>query len=380
MQTFPELSTTDSKNKTRVWNIWVENKDTYSLIITEYGVKDGKMIHSEIIITDGKNLNKSNSTSHYTQAISQAQSKHEKKQTSSNYRNIETETKNESEPVCLPMLAQDYSKHVNKVIFPTFCQPKLDGNRAVYNNDSKKITSRTGKEWTSLENTELYKELLDFPFVCDGELYCHDPDFKFESLGILRKKKLSSKDYINLNKIEYWIYDIVDTTKTFVMRNKILKDFFVKNTFLKLKYVTTELITDKAVLDKTHGKYISEGYEGTMVRNSSGMYKLNYRSPDLLKKKDFIDDEFVIIGYSCEKSHLNNNEYVIWKCKTNDNKEFNVQSSGTATERMNSYKNAEKYIGSLLSVKFFEYTENNIPRFPKYARDTLKNSIRNEII
>ena len=387
---FPTLFYQDSKGKTRVWNIKVQDKGDHSLILTQYGVENGKMINSEIMVNNGKNLDKSNATSHYTQALSQAKSKWDKKKSSTDYKpKPENEPENESqnelqkekESLYLPMLALDFSKNKNKIIYPVNIQPKLDGNRAIYNPKTKKVTSRTGKEWSTLDNTELYKELLTLPFVSDGELYCHDLDFKFEHLGVLRKtKNLKKDDYNKLNCIEYWIYDIIDEKLTFAERYAILQDFFSKHTFTKLKLVKTDTVNSYEEIVSKHQEYISQNFEGSIIRNSIGMYRTNYRSPQLLKFKDFQDAEFQIIGFTCEKSHLNNNEYVIWKCKTNDNKEFNVQSSGTAKERMESFKNGKKYIGSMLCVKFFEYTNESIPRFPKMARTTLQDCIRNEIV
>ena len=374
-----ELFCIDSKNKKRIWNIRVEDKGDHSLIITEYGVKDGKMVRSEEMVTNGKNLDKSNATSHYTQAIAQAKSKHDKKKNFSNYKVTDIITEPEIK-YHLPMLALDFIKNKEKITYPVNIQPKLDGYRAVYDPLTKKISSRTGKEWTSLEHTELYKELLVLDFISDGELFCHDSDFKFEQLGVLRKKKITVKDYKDLNCIEYWIYDIIDLNKTFSERYKLLQECFKKHNFTRLKLVSTETVNDIKELKCKHSEYISDNFEGSIIRNSIGMYRENYRSPQLLKFKDFQDCEFEIIGFDCEKSHLNNNEYIIWKCKTKNGKEFNVQSSGSAKERMNSYKNANKYIGSMLCVKFFEYTKDNVPRFPKMARTSLQDCIRNEII
>jgi len=378
---FPTLFSQDSKGKTRIWNIQVENKGEYSMITTQYGIEGGKIINSEIMINNGKNLDKSNATSHYTQALSQAKSKWEKKKSSTDYKpknDNETESKQE---IHLPMLALDFSKNKTKIIYPVNIQPKLDGNRAVYDPETRKMTSRTGKEWSTLYNTELYKELLLLPFISDGELYCHEPDFKFEHLGVLRKtKNLKRYDYNKLNCIEYWIYDIIDVKLTFTERYTILQEFFSKHTFTKLKLVPTDIVESYDEIVKIHNKYISQSFEGSIIRNCKGMYRTNYRSPQLLKFKDFQDAEFQIIGFTCEKSHLNDNEYVIWKCKTSDNKEFAVQSSGTAKERMQSFKDGKKYIGSMLCVKFFEYTNDNIPRFPKMARTTLQDCIRNEIV
>ena len=379
----PILYSQDSKGKTRIWSINVQDKGDHSLVVTQYGIENGKMINSQTMVSNGKNLDKKNATSHYTQALSQAKSKWDKKKSSTDYK-PKDDTKEENvqeENVYLPMLALDFSKNKNKITYPVNIQPKLDGNRAVYDPKTKKVTSRTGKEWSTLDNTELYKELLTLPFISDGELYCHDLDFKFEHLGVLRKtKNLKKDDYNKLNCIEYWIYDIIDEKLTFKERYAVLQDFFSKHTFTKLKLVPTDTADSYEDIVLNHKKYISQNFEGSIIRNSLGMYRTNYRSPQLLKFKDFVDAEFEIVGFTCEKSHLNNNQYVIWKCKTNDNKEFNVQSSGTAKERMESYKNGKKYIGSMLCVKFFEYTNDNIPRFPKMARTTLKDCIRNEIV
>jgi DNA ligase-1 len=373
-----ELSFIDSKNKKRVWNIRVEDKGDHSLIITEYGVEGGKMIRSEELVSNGKNLDKSNSTNHYTQALSQAKSKHDKKLSSTNYKPHNTDI--ETVQSHLPMLALDFSKNSDKIIYPVNIQPKLDGYRGIYDPETKKISSRTGKEWVSLQNTELYRELLLLDFVSDGELFCHDPDFKFEHLGVLRKKKLSVQDYKDLNCIEYWIYDIIDLNKTFSERYQLLQDCFTKHKFIKLKLVETKLAKNLNEINECHSKYISDGFEGSIIRNCMGIYRESYRSPQLLKFKDFQDAEFEIIGFDCEKSHLNDNKYIIWKCKTNDVKEFTVQSSGTAKERMDSFKNGKRYIGSKLWVKFFEYTNDNVPRFGKMARTNLQDCIRNTVI
>jgi ATP-dependent DNA ligase len=384
---FKILSYTDTKGKKRIWKISVKNNGNFSTIITEYGIENGKMIRSEQHIHIGKNTNKSNETTHFEQANNEAKSKWEKKYTQSEYtfskETNKTENSDITDPVLFPMLALEFSKNITKVKFPAYIQPKLDGNRAIFNNISKTFTSRTGKEWTVLQNTELYKEIQQLPFVSDGELYVHDPDFKFEELGVLRKtKNLTIDDYKNLNKIKYHIYDIIDTTKTFQERNEILNDYKNKpnNTFLKIEFVNTYTVNNRDEINKYHAQFIKENYEGSMIRNYDGKYKLNGRSSELLKNKEFMDSEFNITGFSGEDSHLTNDKFIIYECITKEGKKFNVQSSGVASERSMLYKIGASLINKKLWVKFFELTDAGIPRFPKCMHPSYKSYIRDEIL
>jgi hypothetical protein len=100
-----------------------------------------------------------------------------------------------------------------------------------------------------------------------------------------------------------------------------------------------------------------------------------------LKNKDFDDDEFVITGFTFEKDTSGQNEpLVVWICKTSDGNFFNVRPKGTETERKSLFKNADKYIGQKLWVKFFGYTEGNVPRFPTTARESVSDYIRNVVV
>jgi ATP-dependent DNA ligase len=389
----PILSYIDSKSKKRIWKISVKNNGTSSTIITEYGIENGKMIRSEQHIHVGKNNNKSNQTTHFEQANNEAKSKWDKKINSTEYKQDNLDTDRDTvtlnldlatltlNPVLFPMLALEFSKNVNKVTFPVYIQPKLDGNRAIFNNKSKTFTSRTGKEWEVLKNTELYKEIQQLPFISDGELYVHDHDFKFENLGVLRKtKNLSIDDYKNLNKIKYHIYDIIDTTLTFQERNKILNEYKKNHSFLQIEFVNTYIANNQDEIDSYHSKFIKDNYEGSMIRNANSKYKLNGRSSDLLKYKDFMDAEFVITGFSGEDSHLTDDKFIIYECITNEGKKFNVQSSGTSSERSMLYKIGKTLINKKLWVKYFEMSDYNIPRFPKCMHSSYKSYIRDEVL
>jgi len=113
---------------------------------------------------------------------------------------------------------------------------------------------------------------------------------------------------------------------------------------------------------KLQSEYLEDGYEGAIVRERDGEYKFGYRSNKLLKVKNFMDEEYLIAGFTTGVGRFDG--CIVWVCMTEDGQSFKVVPQGTMEERQETYKNADKHIGDWLKVKFFELTDDNIPRFP----------------
>ena len=66
---------------------------------------------------------------------------------------------------------------------------------------------------------------------------------------------------------------------------------------LKYRGVEKEMsgCKEDRLIDKYHDAFLADGYEGSILRLDLGPYE-NKRSKQLLKKKDFIDEEFKIVG------------------------------------------------------------------------------------
>ena len=115
-------------------------------------------------------------------------------------------------------------------------------------------------------------------------------------------------------------------------------------------------------------QFVSEGYEGAMVRNKDGKYGLGKRSSDLQKVKSFLDGEYEIIGF--EEGSGNDAGTVIWQCRTAPTSDypygndFMVRPRGTREQRREWYENGTQYIGRMLTVRYQELTDDGIPRFP----------------
>lgn len=410
---FQTLFGKDIKGKTKTWKLKVEKYTDYSVIVTLYGYS--KLIETRRQINSGKNINKANKTTHFTQAIAEANSKWIKKRDIEQFKVNEKEEVNEKEvkenvnenkvivnekelivnfdETTLPMLAQDYKKQYKKLKYPCYVQCKLDGFRMIYNTTTGKITTRQGKEYNIIkESGKLYEELQKLPkgLILDGELYTNKVNF--EELGVLRKtKKLTKEELDNLCKIEYHIYDLIDTKLVFEERIKKIKDLLIdkyaKLIHEKLIYVETFLVKNEEEIKNYHTIFLEQGYEGTMVRNKDSFYKIKQRSSDLLKYKDFQDSEFKIIDYTLEKDTSGADEnLIVWVINVPVKQQFikcKVRPMGTKEERKDLYKkcveNFEQFKGRNLWTKFFEYTADGNLRFPCTFRSTYTEYIRDTI-
>lgn len=381
---FDVLLGTDKHGKQTTWDLSVERSELFSEIVIKYGYAN--LIETRRRINSGKNVGKKNATDHFTQALVEANSKWTKRKDTS----IKDVTS-----VYLPMLAQDFNKQKKKIKYPCLVQNKIDGYRAVYNTTTKQITTRQGKDFLVVkESGELYKELLSLPdgLILDGELYTNK--FDFEVLGVLRKTNLlNGEDKEKLAKIEYHIYDIIDLRLTFEERNKVVQDL-LKAKYKKLVYVDTYMVNSENEIKEYHTKFLEEGYEGTMIRNKDSLYTVKSRSSDLLKYKDFMDDEFEIVNFSSEKDTSGQDEnLIVWivavPSKIKETEEENnimckVRPKGTKTERQELYKKClddfSQFKGHKLWTQFFSYTADGSLRFPTTSRNSYTEYIRDEIL
>lgn len=383
----------DAHGKTRTWCLRVEKYLEFSEIVIIYGYK--RLIEQRRRLNLGKNLNKSNFTTHFTQAVLEAESKWNKKITEGysilNLNKLDSEVANdntikeqtENKKTIYPMLAQDFNKHKNKLVFPAYIQPKLDGYRCIFNSKDKLCNSRQGKEFSIIKQTELYKELMSIKddIILDGELYIHN--CLFEKLGILRKKRLENDDIEYLNKIEYHVYDVIIENTPFNNRFIKLKTLIETNKFKMIKLVETLEVKSEEMIKQYHNNFIINNYEGSIIRNKTGLYKCKLRSSDLLKYKDFKDEEFEIINFTYENdTSKENKNLIVWVCKNKNGDEFHVRPGGTKQERQILYENCIKnfkYKGKKLYVKYFELTDKGIPRFPTTKTTSVETYIRDII-
>lgn len=357
---FPLLYGKSKNDKIKSWCISVVKQEDKALIIIRHGYLDGKIIEICKEINKGKNLGKKNETSFYEQAQSEALMKWTKKK-EEGY----TEDKNNIKQLLLPMLAHTFdpekNKNVNKVIFPCYIQPKKDGIRCVFNPAENVMHTRTGKIINNVNNILNQLKSSKTTLILDGELINEDIPFE-KFAGLMNKKKLLKEDLVLLNNVKFYIFDCVMVNVDFENRLHTIQSYFSNNTFQNIHLLETFKINQLNEIYKYHDKFITENNEGTIIRNTSGLYEINFRSYNLLKYKNFIDDEFEIVNF--QQGTGIEDGCVIWVCKTKQGLIFDVRPKGTFEERKLLYKNANKYIGKMLTVRYQELFDNSDkPRF-----------------
>ena len=83
---------------------------------------------------------------------------------------------------------------------------------------------------------------------------------------------------------------------------------------------------------------------------------------DLQKVKAFETEEFKIAAF--KEGTAAEAGCVIWVCEAENGLQFACRPRGTREEREVLYSDGKKYIGKMLSVRYQEMTDSNVPRFP----------------
>ena len=130
--------------------------------------------------------------------------------------------------------------------------------------------------------------------------------------------------------------------------------------FTRIWEVTTRSAKDEANVLSLHQTFVDEGFEGAIIRTEAGAYREDYRSPDLLKVKQWEDDEFRILDCVSGKGKFENQP--IFSCQTREGKRFEVVPKGTAEERYEMLQNSRELLGQFLKVQYLGFTEDGKPR------------------
>ena len=356
----------DSKGKIREYNLeWTGNGVMSAGFRTVAGIQGGKMVTSEWKLSEGKNIGKVNETTPSEQAEKEAIAKWEKKEEKEYFQSIE---EIDTYDMFKPQLAHDYAQISieKREGLDMISQPKLDGIRCIARKDG--LYTRAGKEITTCNH--IHESLIPFfkgypNVILDGELYNHQLKSDFNKItSLVRKVKSTEEEAEECSRlVEYHVYDCVDTKLPewkFLERIEFVKVVLPHVGVYKPVVVveTTDCITQDE-LDGLYSQYTTDGYEGQMVRNNSP-YE-NKRSRNLLKRKEFITEEFNIVEVL--EGQGNWSGYA---------KHFELELGDGRTFKSGVRGNQELLKGLLeqevkptwVTCRYFEKTPDGIPRFP----------------
>lgn len=360
----PILYDKATNGKAKMWGIKTLLIDDKAFILRESGYADG-IITQYTKEVFGKNIGRANETTPYQQAEKEVISLW-KKQIDKGYVESLEELDNKSQ-VLLPMLAHTYNDRKHDIIYPAFTQPKLNGVRCIANCKDNVIiyTSRGGKTWKFFEHLDNDIKKLG-NIILDGEIF--NRDIPFQAITRLVKKKREET-----KELEYWVYDCIDFKDTSFNNRlaRLLELFGEQGTWDekiqgwrlgKLVLTPTSICYSEENMYEHHKEFTKKGYEGTIIRNHDSPYVIKYRTKHLQKHKDFIDDEFTIIGG--REATGEDKGTVVFRCATKSGVEFDVRPQGTREQRRQWFNDINNLKGKQLTVRYQDLTEDGKPQFP----------------
>jgi DNA ligase-1 len=356
----PTIYKKTKTGKVQEWTIEVKGNQYRTIS----GQTDGEKITNKWTDCDIKNEGRSNATTPEEQAIKEAEAKRKKKLESGYFESIKDINKVQ---YFEPMLAQKYEDH--EINYPVYSQPKLDGIRCIVTKDG--MFSRNGKKIISAPHIRQNLDLFfkDYPnAILDGELYCDKfaNDFNKICSLVKRTKPTDTELEESADSIQYWVYDapkigLLNEKDLFYERYELVADALSKRKYTSIVVVTTLKVSKEEELTQAYEMYMEQGYEGQMVRLNRP-YE-NKRSKFLLKRKEFMDAEFSIVDVvEGEGNRKGTAGYMTFKNKSGRAFKSNIKGDFEYLAKL--LKDKNKIIGKKATIKFFNYTPDEVPRFP----------------
>lgn len=261
-----------------------------------------------------------------------------------------------------PMLAKTYTVWPG----PGYTQAKLDGIRCIMTAEG--MFSRQGQPIIAVPHLHnaaapLFAEYPDL--VLDGELYNHDLREDFGAISSIVRKKNPTQEQLELAEqvMQYHVYDTVDTDSLFSDRIRFIESALGKLDCPWIIPVETTLCLTETDANENYGNAVAAGWEGGMYRLDA-RYEIGRRSKNLLKRKEFITEEFKLKRLeegrgnwagAAKRAVLENND--------GSGGEFGAGIRG-------SYAAGKKLLDVVLTdaavatVRFFMRSPDGVPRFP----------------
>lgn len=389
-----QLVSRDSKGKIRVVEISYEwNDEQHGFVIHRVtGLLGGKMTEQpNIVILKGK------ASRTLQQQVDLEYASNKKKYLDKGYKelikpldNYTTEELDEllgevrtgQDGVPKPQLAKQADKVTSKKTFDKkyLGSRKIDGLRCLIymGEDGELHTSSRG----AMNYDAAMYEILSHPvlvqlfkdnsgLIMDGECYKHG--YSLQQLNSVARTQVTTVDY---EVLQFYWYDIVDLNMSAVDRiakiNELGKSinltFEPEREFgsgeLRIQLVPHVEVSGWDNILSLHNEYVSEGWEGLVIRLQDSVYGPNKRTNDWIKVKVYKQETFKVIGIEQGLRHYDDMVFVL---ETEDGIPFKAKPFGDRNQKIEYTDNfEEKYKGHLGDVKFFYYSDDNCPLQPSF--------------
>lgn len=379
----------DSKGKVRYIHIWTEKVDDKYLIHRESGLLTGKkVVAPDVEILKGKVKRtideqcelefNSNFKKYLDKGYKDVSDLKLSELTDAKCNEILGTTKTDANGALKPMLCKVLDKTNKKLTDKKwYGSYKHDGVRMLlFLRDGEVHTSSRGGGNYDIPATYIRQDpyivqLLteNEGLILDGELYRHG--WNLQKISGLARKETLEEDHKQLC---YHCYDIVDESSTFKQRVERLNKFkqnCPENS--KLIIIEQRLISGLDSIMEMHNEAVANGYEGLVIKDPDKEYKCGARDNRALKVKEFVDDEFKILGLV----EGLRDEDMCFLMEMPDGTRFKAKPIGDRALKQYYRENINDIVGKMGTVKYFGMTntEHPVPNLPSFRAIRIENDL-----
>lgn len=350
---FPVLYKKTKTGKTQCWEIKAINNE----VITTYGELNGKL-QEQRYTSEKKNVGKANETSEHEQALNEANSKW-LNQLKKGY----TKNPNEVTSVATPMKVKVYQEQIKNVKFPCFSTPKLNGINGTYRrtDGTLELYSRGGELYPSIQHLEdaihTFMDELGSNEL-NGELYIHNTPLQDIQSAVTKPNELS-------HKLTFNIFDIADSELIYESRRTHMMTIYrmlesIDHVALKYMGLLAGVVCNSHDdIELHYNQCISQGLEGTVVKNTGALYEHNVRSSNMFKYKKALSAEFLIVGYELDKRN-----HPVFHLHTNTTPPQIFKAKPTGTHEFVKSIDPQSYLGNWATVEYEMLSKSGTPLKP----------------
>lgn len=274
---------------------------------------------------------------------------------------------------------------LDKVIYPVFVSPKLDGVRIMIHD--RQVMTRS---WKLLPNKVIQQTYgLRQLEGLDGELIVGGPTqpdvFRTTSSAVMSRDGVPNACFYVFDHYGPGCFqNRLNKAEELVRQAQVIDE-------LRIMIVGHTLVETREQLEAKEQQFIDSGYEGLMIRDPGGIYKegrSTAKEGGLLKLKRFEDSEAVVIGFTqlmhntneAKRNATGNLErsskkeglvglaqlgaLVVRDLKTKV--EFEIGTGFNLAERKNLWEVRAALKGKVVKYKYFAGGIKDKPRFPSY--------------
>lgn len=251
-------------------------------------------------------------------------------------------------------------KNIKNIKLPAYCQLKADGmytDVVVDYESNVTFFSRSGQilNITDQELISYYAQNF-VGYVVQGEILVTDEEGRLlkreVSNGLLNKSDIQSIQHRII--IQHWDLIQLDDFKKhesitrYDNRFELLSNRLKKEPFERVLLIESALLDNMDSIKQTFSRYISQGLEGAILKNTNTRWKYN-TSKDQVKLKIDFDVDLVIVDCLEEKNGGKLGSFI---CQSSDGLlSVGVGSGYSKEQRVSIWNNIESYKNKIITVR-----------------------------